>query len=387
MYNVAQMPQSVTPPLIDRDSQVPLYRQVQAWLRQEIESGAYPPGSKLPSVKTICAQFGGINHRTVRQAIDLLAKEGVLNAVPGRGAAVTSKTEKTLKIALVLPNIDDEITRQIAGGVLAVFEQKLIPVEGAEAIRRERVNVVILDSRHSTQKEIENIAHLQDMPLDGAIIYPVIYSDIVRHLASLESEDFPVVLFDCTVPGLSIPSIDSDNYGGGYLITKHLLERGRKKLAWIGMPRGISSAFQRFEGFRDALADFGLPLNRKLVRNIAMTFPTDPVEPFVRQLTDELVSNPEERPDAIVCCNDMIALGCLETLRERGVKVPEDVAVVGFDDLQETRSSLPPLTTVRQPASTLGAAAARLILARIFNKKFECVLKPFPVELVIRQSS
>ena len=381
------MSEDGTSPLIERASPVPLYQQVQTWIRQQVATGAFQPGTKLPPVKVICERFGGINHRTVRQAIALLVQEGCLSAVPGRGASVPSKTEKTLKIALVLPNIDDEVTRQIANGVQGVFEQDLIEIEGAGSVRRENINLLILDSRHSTQKEIENITHLQDLPLDGAIIYPVMYSDLVRHLARLESDEFPIVLFDCTVPGLSIPSIDADNYGGGYQVTKHLLERGRKKLAWLGLPPGIGSNLQRFEGFRDAIADFGLPLNRKMVRTITMPYPTDPFESYVREVVDDLVRDSSTRPDAIVCCNDFFALSCLKMLKIHGIKVPEEIALAGFDDIQEARFSDPPLTTVRQPMGALGGAAARLILARILNKKTERVTKPLPVELVVRQSS
>lgn len=375
------------PLVLDRDSPVPIYRQVQAWLRQQIESGALMPGSMLPPVKLLCERLGGINHQTVRQAISLLVQEGALSAIPGRGAVVASQAERTVKIGLVLPNIDSELTRQIANGVQSVFEPEVISVDGKDSLRREKASVVILDSRHNVKKEIENIAHLEDLPLDGAIILPVVYGDIVKHLVRLQSDDFPVVLVDCMVPGLSFPSVVVDNYGGSYEITKHVLERGRKKLAWIGPAMSISSASQRFEGYRDAIADFGLPFDRKLVTSIATTLPTDPFEPFVQNVIDGLVKGHPERPDAIVCGNDAIAIGCIKMLKAHGVKVPEDIAVVGFDDVQEARLCDPPLTTVRQPMGELGGAAARLILARIFNKECDPTVEKFPVELVVRQSS
>ena len=378
----------VPPLVLDRESPLPIYRQVQAWLRQLIESGALPPGTMVPPVKLLCERLGGINHQTVRQAISLLVQEGVLSAVPGRGAIVASRAERTVKIALVLPNLDSELTLRIAHGVQSVFDAEIIPVDGMEPLRREKANVVILDSRHNLQKEIENIAHLEDLPLDGAIILPVVYGDIVKHLVRLQSNDFPVVLVDCVVPGLTFPSVVADNYGGCYTVTKHLLERGRKRLAWIGpSPATFSSAVQRFEGFRDAIGDFDLPFNRKLVFHIEPSLPSDPQEPLLQDIIDALVQGTIPRPDGIVCDNDGIALTCMRMLQAHGLKIPGDISVVGFDDLQEAGSCEPPLTTVRQPIHELGAAAARLILARIFNKEFSSAGEKLPVELIVRQSS
>jgi len=343
----------------------------------------------LPPVKLLCERLGGINHQTVRQAINLLVQEGDLSAVPGRGAIVTSQAERTVKIGLVLPNLEYELTLQIAQGVQSVFDAEVIPVDGAGSLRREKASVVIFDSRHSIQKEIENIAHLEDLPLDGAIILPVVYGDIVKHLVRLQSNDFPVVLVDCLVPGLTFPSVMADNYGGCYAVTKHLLERGRKRLAWIGpSPLTFSSAAQRFEGFRDAIADFNLPFARKLVFHLEPAMPNDSLDPLIEDIIEKLTSSTGESLDGVVCDNDGIAFTVLRALQARGtVKVPQDIAVVGFDDLQEAKSSEPPLTTVRQPIFEMGASAARLILSRILNKESSSAGVTLPVELVIRQSS
>lgn len=378
----------VPPLVLDRESPLPIYRQVQAWLRDLISTGVLLPGSMLPPVKLLCDRLGGINHQTVRQAINLLVQEGTLLAVPGRGAIVASQAERTVKIALVLPNLEYELTLQIAQGVQSVFDAEVIPVDGAGSLRREKASVVIFDSRHSIQKEIENIAHLEDLPLDGAIILPVVYGDIVKHLVRLQSNDFPVVLVDCLVPGLTFPSVMADNYGGCYAVTKHLLERGRKRLAWIGpSPLTFSSAAQRFEGFRDAIADFNLPFARKLVFHLEPVMPNDSLDPLIEEIIGKLTSANEENLDGVVCDNDGIAFTVLRALQARGVNVPQDIAVVGFDDLQEAKSSEPPLTTVRQPIFEMGASAARLILSRILNKESSSAGVTLPVELVIRQSS
>jgi len=378
----------VPPLVLDRESPLPIYRQVQTWLRDLISTGVLPPGAMLPPVKLLCDRLGGINHQTVRQAINLLVQEGTLLSVPGRGAIVASQAERSVKIALVLPNLACELTLQIAQGVQSVFDAEVIPVEGAGSLRREKASVVIFDSRHSIQKEIENIAHLEDLSLDGAIILPVVYGDIVKHLVRLQSNDFPVVLVDCLVPGLTFPSVMADNYGGCYAATKHLLERGRRKLAWIGpSPVTFSSAAQRFEGFRDAIADFDLPFARKLVFHLEAAMPNDSLDSLVEDIVRKLASAAGEGLDGIVCDNDGIAFTTLQVLQERGVKVPQDVAVVGFDDLQEAKTSQPPLTTVHQPIFEMGASAARLILSCILNKEFSSSGVTLPVELVVRQSS
>ena len=365
---------------LNRDSSLPIHRQVENWLREQIKSGALPPGSMLPPRKELCDMLGGINHLTVRQAMSSLVREGLLFSVQGRGTFVADEKKKTLRVALVLPNLEDEFTRVIADAVQEYFEQ-----QGVEEGGEPRIRSVIFDSRRDAQKEIDNIVHLEDLPLDGAIILPVSFGVMVEHLARLKADRFPVALLG-QVPGIQFNSVTSDDYDGGYKIAEHLLKKGRKRLAWIGNKGGSFSLAPRFEGYRDAISDQGLVYDKSLVCDLQLPTPQSPYEGAVHAAVVELMKR-DSRPDAIVCSNDLEAFVCLESLQGLGIKVPQEVSVTGFDGLRHAQHCRPALTTIQTPMRQLGCEAAKLILAAMENPEAPARNVTLPVSLVVRESA
>lgn len=372
--------------VLNRSSKLPLHRQVEAWLRRQIEEGAFPAGEMLPSVRDLCLQLGGINHQTVRMAMSHLVQAGVIYAIQGRGTFVKSAEMRQLRVALVLPNIDDEITREIANGVHDVFEEHDLKAREDGGSAAFKAAIVMMDSRHSAEREIANVRHLEDMPLDGAIIFPVLHGNLAMHLVRLQADNFPVVFVDCAIPGIEFPAVTVDNYRGSYDATMHLLKAGKARLAWIGGKSAYSTASARHEGFRDAICDYGLALDRRLCFTIDTPSPTDPFEDSVTEIVEKLISDRDRMPDAIVCSSDMYALLCLELLPRRGISVPDNIAIVGFDDRKAAASSTPALTTVRQPSREVGRHGAKLMLDWLASK-VEPVSIELPVTLVKRGSA
>ncbi len=362
---------------LDRNSSSPLHRQVEQWLRDQIESGNLASGEALPPRKEFCEMLGGINHLTVRQAVSALVREGLLVSVQGRGTFVTEKQLKQLRIGLVLPNLDDEFTHAVVEGIQGCFDH---PDGGGAPVR-----TVLFDSRRDTAKEVDNIKQLQDLPLDGAIILPVSCDGIVEQLVRLRADHFPAVLLGW-IPGIKFDSVTSDDYRGSYDITRHLLEKGRKHLAWIGNRNSVFSVADRLEGFRDAINDFGLSYDRKLLGELNTASATAPFESELIAVIQRLLEG-GTRPDAIVCSNDLQALVCLRELQHRGWRIPQDISVVGFDDIREAATCQPSLTTVRNPMRQLGLEAAKLILRRIQSPDLPPQRVTLPVSLQLRQSS
>lgn len=372
-------------PMLDRDAPLPLYRQVEEWLRNQIARGVWKTGDILPSVKSLCEQLDGINHLTVRQAMKGLVREGLLYSIQGRGTFVSEREIKPLRIALVLPNLDDEFTREIAHGVQEVLDGERLSCEDGGATLP-CATTVVLDSRRNAQKEDDNIGALEDMALDGAVIFPLAFGRIAERLLQLKLDRFPFVLVDGAVPGLDFDSVRGDHYKGAYELTRHLLEGGRRRLAWVGNLSGYFSAHERYEGYRDALNDFGLPCDRKSVFALKVESPTAPFTDALEDILKQMIAAPM-LPDAIICGSDLEALAWLEMLKNRSIKVPGQIAVVGFDDHSEAARSVPSLTTARQPVREIGRQAARLMLERVsqpLEKPKQIVL---PVTLVVRHSS
>ncbi|WP_269522595.1 GntR family transcriptional regulator [Coraliomargarita parva] len=362
----------------DLSSPHPLHRQVEQWLRMQIASGALSPGDTLPPRKEFCELLGGINHLTIRQAVNALMRDGLLYSIPGRGTYVAEQKCQRQSIGVVLPSIDDEFTHALVAGIQDYF--------GEAGDRGESsVRVVLFDSRRDPQEEIDSIAHLKDLSLDGAIIFPVAYGDMVEKLVQLKADRFPLVLIGW-VPGIKFNSVSSDDYAGGYQSTVHLLEKGCRRLAWIGNRKSVYSVEARFEGYRDALSDSGVLYDREIVGDIKQDLPTGSFEDAL-VLELERILNVDTRPDALVCANDFIAIMCIRELTKRNIRVPEEISVVGFDNIKEAATSNPALTTVCNPMRDLGRSAASLLLKCLEDPHRDPEEVVLPVELIVREST
>lgn len=356
---------------------MPLYRQVELFLREQITSGSLQSGDMLPSVKELCEQFGGINHLTVRQAIKNLTEENLVKSIQGRGSFVTEQVKRNRRIAIVLPHLEDTIFVRIAKGA-------------QEALELSGVRSLILDSRGSESTEADHIEHLTSLPVDGALIFPIAHGNIAEQVFKLKIAGFGFVLVDRYFEDIATPCVVADNYNGGYKSAEYLATQGRKRVGWIGELRSTSARL-RLKGFQDALNDAGIACPNALIKNVELT-PNAPI-PYhaalregVHHAVTELLEQ-SERIDAIVCCDDPSALHALEKLTALGLKVPEDVALIGFDDVPEAALSRPALTTVRQPMGRLGQEAAQMLLGLMEDRDSPIEKKVLPVELVIRETA
>ncbi|MGW5333704.1 LacI family DNA-binding transcriptional regulator [Streptomyces bauhiniae] len=174
--------------------------------------------------------------------------------------------------------------------------------------------------------------------------------------ALLASRSVPFVVMDpAGDPGADVPSVGATNWQGGLAATRHLIDLGHTRIGAIGGPSRMMCARARLDGYRAALETAGLPADPALIRE------GDFHHESGHRLGLDLLGRPD-RPTAVFAGNDLQALGLYEAARELGLRVPEDVSVVGFDDLPVARWVGPPLTTVRQPLTEMAEAAARLVL-------------------------
>jgi LacI family transcriptional regulator len=174
-----------------------------------------------------------------------------------------------------------------------------------------------------------------------------------------------------------VDRVTPDDGVGSYEAVHHLVELGARRIAMIQGPAASGTA--RDEGYRRAITESGLPVEPELVVR------GDWTRPGGRNAMDTLLSGPV-RPDAVFCANDLTAIGAMDALRELGLSVPGDVAVVGFDDSELARTTEPPLTTVRQPIEQLGAEMAQLLLAQL-DEDAQPTGVVLRTELVVRSSS
>jgi len=218
-----------------------------------------------------------------------------------------------------------------------------------------------------------------DGRVDGLIILaPHLGDELPRRLAAL---GFPVAIVGAPgVPGLRSVAVDSDNVEGGRVAVRELAARGCRRIAHISGPANVPNARDRLLGYRQALAELGMPYREELVRG--GTFRED----LGRTAALELLAL-KPRPDALFAANDLVALGALQACAEAGVRVPEDVAVLGYDDSPVCDLVRPRLSSIAQPAARMGREAAEMLLSLLEEDLAGGAQRLFPPTFVEREST
>ncbi|GAA4583810.1 LacI family DNA-binding transcriptional regulator [Planotetraspora phitsanulokensis] len=253
-------------------------------------------------------------------------------------------------------------------------------VRGAEAAAHEAGASVVISVLHTHagpgRDWLERIAARRT---DGVIIVGSRLS--VRQQGQLSARSIPFVVVDPEgEPASGVASVGATNWHGGLAATRHLLSLGHTRIGMIGGPADMLCSRARIDGYRAALETAGLGIDPELIRNGDFLVNSGHVQ------AHNLLSLPEP-PTAIFAGSDLQAFGVFEAARQRGLRVPEDLSVVGFDDLPLARSAWPPLTTVRQPLQEMAALAARMVLAMGRGEGSEAPRVELATDLVIREST
>ncbi|MCY6482913.1 LacI family DNA-binding transcriptional regulator [Clostridium aestuarii] len=269
-------------------------------------------------------------------------------------------TNKTNTIGLIIPDITNPFYPEIARGV----EEKL---------NEHGYNVFLCNSNWEVKREKKYIDLLISKQVDGIILA---HSGMKSW--SLENIDIPIVSV-ATKSGYKEENfVVIDDKKGGYLATKHLLENAYKKIMFIGGQNSIETNRMRLEGYKLALTEEGIELDETLIKN----------GDFTRESGYTLIKNSLKKgiiPTGVFAGTDMLALGVMQAVREYGLNIPEDIGVIGFDDISFAQLPEISLTTIAQPKYNMGVIAAKTILDKINNKEVDnTVLNP---ELILRKTT
>jgi LacI family transcriptional regulator len=254
---------------------------------------------------------------------------------------------------------------RILGMIIPDITNPFFPgvVRGAEDLAfRNSYRMVLCNTDNDPSKEDLYIAELKSLRAAGLLIIPAAGSDLASELMSGRSASPPVVCIDRCPTGWTGDAVVVANEEGAYQATMHLIRSGHHHLAVITGPGLLVNAAERLKGFKRALRDWSLPLASEFIQEAA--FDTRSGFQAARRLLRML-----PRPTAIFACNDLMALGVLHAVHELGLRCPEDVSLVGFDNLEFCEYTSPALTSVYQPGYQVGAAAAGLLVERIKGLK------------------
>jgi|GEM_PF-1394304 len=348
---------------IDDNEAVPKYKQLQSELEKLIAGNVLKVNSRLPGENELFSQLG-LSRTTIRKALLELEKAHLIYRVQGQGTFIGSKpavseTKKNSQpgkfkqvIGVVLPNITNEIYPFIIRGI-------------EETLQSRHVCVFSANSSGIRDREVRIINEMLNNSVDGLVIeplYPGAGDDIggkdMRLISLLESLTIPVVLINNDIPTFECSKVMQDDECGGRLITRHFLQHGHKRIAYI-YHDGVSAAFERRKGYRAALAAAGLEHDPRL--EIAYNDEQGIIYPgYV--LTKQLLQNTELGVTGIFYFNDDLALQGLEAARSLNMDVPSDLSIAGYDDIPRARLAGIHLTTVSHPKGLLGSMAALLLL-------------------------
>lgn len=220
--------------------------------------------------------------------------------------------------------------------------------------------------------ERRSLARLGGTLIDGAILVTPTVVDA--------GTGIPVVSVDPHTGPADVPSVDSDNLAGAVLATEHLLGLGHRRIALLRGRPDLESARLREQGFRQAMAATGVPVEESLVRT--GDYRAESADPAARELLGQ-----SDRPTAVFAANDLMAIRTLQVAQELGLRVPEDLSVVGFDDVPESAMTTPALTTIHQPLHEMGGAALDLLVRMLQDPTAEVADVRLPTSMVERASS
>lgn len=362
-------------------SKIPKHQLVFDELRREITSGKYADGQKLPSEAALVKRFGA-SRITVGRAVRDLQQEGLVDRRAGSGTYARSRKPKAatggLTFGLLIPDLGrTEIFEPICQGMSDS------PQASEHALLWS--NVSSRDSAASRQDQAAQLCrHFIARNVSGVFFAPFEMlgpADRTNEhiITALDNARIPVVLLDrdyLPYPHRSHHDlIGIDNRRTGYMATEHLIQLGARRIAFLAFPRSAATVDERIAGYREALYMNGLPVEPAMVQRLQSED-----EENIRRIMDEL------KPDAFVCATDRTAGRLMHSLIALNRRVPDDVRIVGIDDIPYASLLPVPLTTVHQPCHEIGRAAMAAMLERINSPDLPARDVLLECSLVVRDS-
>jgi len=302
-------------------------------------------------------------NRETKSRILKIARE--LNYTPDH-LARSLVTRKTKTVAVLVPDNVDSFYAAVVQGI-------------GDECRERGYGIFLWNTHDSADKELDCLRQAREKRTDGMLIYPVQADG--RYIKELRRNPVPFVFLNRHADAVDVDFVINDNVHGAYLAVNHLLQKGHKDITYVCAKPNASSGRERIEGCRKAIREAGLPS-----QSLDLLVCEETIESCYK-LVKELVAK-EKRPSAIFVWDDRLAIGAMKAIAEANLRIPQDVALVGYDDIEISAYLHPPLTTVRQPTHQIGETAARILLDKLeseeLSKPKKTILKP---ELVVRDTT
>jgi DNA-binding LacI/PurR family transcriptional regulator len=353
------------------DDALPLHVQVAQIIKARIQDGYWRNGEVIPTEKALCAEFD-VSRGTIRQALKNIEADGYLWRQQGRGTFVTlrrhddtnGRGSRLKQLAFVVPYVRDSSVSTIFMGFQQVAENAGFTTSFSHV-------------NNDVQQQARTISQLVEQGVNGIALYPVDSEDL-GPLPELVESGYPLVLMDRYLKHLTTDYVMTDHFGGAIRGVRHLMDHGHRRIGFATWLSPSVSMEHRHIGYQHALRERGITPDPADVCYVE-GYPTIDLTPLKEFLQHR------DRPTAVFAANDQIAIALYRAAAAVGLSVPNDLSVVGFDNLDVAEQLMPRLTTVAQPFMRIGQAAAEILLQRVAGDTSPQQLT-LPPQLIARES-
>ncbi|OIL24207.1 GntR family transcriptional regulator [Oenococcus oeni] len=351
------------------------YKIIKQQIKNNILSARYKIGDRLPTESDFMAEFD-VSRFTIRRAIDELVNENFVRRVQGNGMYIkdwhkVNKADEDLRtIAVITTHVADYIFPNIINAI-------------DEVISDAEYSLILANTHNDPKRERDNLLRLLKLKPSAWIIEPT-QSAVNRENLDLYQQikklDVPAVFINSSYPGIGFLCLKTDDRGSLFELTNYLFSIGHRRIIGVFQIDDIRGV-ERMKGFADAYLGHPYFSDRQTT---IMYKSTDDYDKIFTRITNFYKNQTVDKPDAIICYNDQLAIALIDNLKEQGWKIPEDISIIGFDDYNISRYITPTLTTLSHPKSQMGRDAGKMILNLIDNKAVKSIT--YYPELVLRKS-
>jgi len=348
---------------------LPKYEMVKNYIIDHIASNQFQSHARIPSESELAGALD-VSSITVRKALSDLVNEGIIYRVRGKGSFVTDKKS-------IVPNSDSRLVVFVISGTEIYDSSYMQIIKGMQScLTQHDYRLVIEFVQNNVEQEHELMLEIMDLDYAGLLIYSADPNKAKPYLKTLKGRGKPFVMLDRFPSGMPVNCVLCNNQDGAYEAIEYLLKLGHTRIGFAAYDYHLSSEVDRYHGYRNALLDAGIE-------------PDDTLVYLQKGLDYEELSRRVRRKEltALFCVNDRKALEAIDQLTLHGIRIPEEVSVMGFDDFEGSLFAKVPLSTVRQEFETLGNESAKLLLEIVNGEARGNKKIMLPTSLVIREST
>jgi len=329
--------------------------------RVTIRDVARASGVSYATVSRVLSGYAFVKETTRNRVMEAVEHLGYVANLPARSLA----GGHSQIIGLLVPNLDNGYVGTITQGI-------------DQALAHANYDLMLYTSHRHPSKESYYVSAMPNGLTEGMLLVAPLVP--AAYLDTLREQNFPYVLIDQADAADNSNVVEATNWQGAYEATRYLIDLGHARIAFIKGSSAIRSAADRLLGYKAALADCDIPFKKELVVE------GDYQQQTAYALTKRLLQSVDYPPTAIFASNDISAFGAMDAARECGFRIPDDISVIGFDDIPQASLVYPKLTTVRQPLEQMGKVAVKLLLERIEDRRLPPQRVVLATQLVIRDS-